>query len=239
LLKLAKALDTFLISVVWMNAFILHSKAVMNTQEAYNTWAAQYDSDDNKTRDLEGKALRNMLGSLEFTSCLEIGCGTGKNTDWLKDRVSQLTGVDLSEAMLKKAAEKIKASHVQFVQADITGDWNFTNGLYDLVSFSLVLEHIENLEHVFKEVCKVLNPGGYVYIGELHPFRQYNGSKARFENEAGLQVVPCYNHHVSDFTGAAKKFGLQLVELDESFDNDDKSTVPRILSILFQNKVLS
>ncbi len=42
-----------------------------------------------------------------------------------------------------------------------------------------------------------------MYIGELHPFKQYAGSKARFNTEAGEQVVNCYNHHITDFTDAA------------------------------------
>ena len=102
------------------------------------------------------------------------------------------------------------------------------------MSFSLVLEHIENLDHIFKEVYKKLNDQGYVYIGELHPFKQYTGSKARFQTEEGLQIIQCYNHHISDFIQSAKKYGLKLVELDEYFDNGDKTSIPRILTLLLQ-----
>ena len=107
--------------------------------------------------------------------------------------------------MLSRAKEKVKSSSVHFIHADINSDWNFTEDNFELVTFSLVLEHIENLEHVFKEVFKRLIPGGYVYIGELHPFKQYSGSKARFETGSGVQVVQCFDHHISDFIRAAKK----------------------------------
>lgn len=79
-----------------------------------------------------------------------------------------------------------------------------------------------------------MNGSGYVYIGELHPFKQYTGSKARFETGEGLQIVQCYNHHISDFTLSAKKYGLKLLAFDEYFDNDDKASIPRILTLLFQ-----
>jgi len=206
----------------------------MDPKQAYNSWASQYDTNENKTRDLEAKALRNMLATFSFTSCLEIGCGTGKNTDWLLQKAEYVTAVDLSEEMLFKAKEKFQSTHVEFTQADINNEWNFTEKTYDLVSFSLVLEHIENLDHIFKEVYKKLNDGGYVYIGELHPFKQYTGSKARFETGEGLQIVQCYNHHVSDFILSAKKYGLRLMELDEYFDDDDKTFLPRILTLLLQ-----
>lgn len=206
----------------------------MNTQQAYNYWAAQYDTNENKTRDLEAKALRETLGDITFNSCLEVGCGTGKNTEWLLEKTERITAVDLSEEMLSKAKEKINSDKVEFLQVDINNEWNFTEKTFDLVSFSLVLEHIQNLDQIFKEAFKKLNDGGYIYIGELHPFKQYSGSKARFETQEGLQIVQCYDHHLSDFIQTAKKYGLAITDVDEYFDNDDRTTLPRILVLLFQ-----
>jgi ubiquinone/menaquinone biosynthesis C-methylase UbiE len=206
----------------------------MDTREAYNVWSLQYDTNENKTRDLEAQALRSTLANLSFYSCLEIGCGTGKNTEWLLTKARQITAVDLSEGMLLKAKEKINNNKVEFLQADITNAWNFTNQLYDLITFSLVLEHIENLDPIFNEVAQSLHPGGYVYIGELHPFKQYVGSKARFNTENGQQVLQCYNHNISDFIQTAKKHGLVLVEVNEHFDNNNRTEIPRILTILLK-----
>ena len=58
----------------------------MNTREAYNKWSEQYDTNINRTRDLEAVALRKTLSVIPFKRCLEIGCGTGKNTEWLVNR---------------------------------------------------------------------------------------------------------------------------------------------------------
>lgn len=206
----------------------------MNTKQAYNIWAAQYDTNDNKTRDTEALALKLSLASIPFNKVLEIGCGTGKNTEWLIEKAALITAVDFSEQMLARAKDKINSNRVQFKQADITSRWNFRDGLYDLVTFSLVLEHIDNLDYVFNEVSKSLNPGGFVYIGELHPFKQYSGTKARFDTEDGGQIVDCFNHNVSDFIQTGKKHGLQLVNLDEYFDDNDRSQIPRILTILLK-----
>ncbi len=207
----------------------------MNVKSAYNTWADQYDTNENKTRDLEGISLREVLSAIQFDTCLEIGCGTGKNTEWLLSKANKILAIDLSDEMLVKARLKIQSEKVQFVLADINGEWNFAKGLrFDLVSFSLVLEHIENLDAVFEKLSKVVNTNGYVYIGELHPFKQYTGSKARFETEDGLQIVTCFNHHISDFTNVAKKYGFEIVSLHEYFDNDDKTNIPRILSLLLK-----
>lgn len=183
---------------------------------------------------MEAKALRETLGDITFNSCLEVGCGTGKNTEWLLEKTESITAVDLSEEMLSKAKEKINSDKVEFLKVDINNEWNFTEKTFDLVSFSLVLEHIQNLDQIFKEAFKKLNDGGYIYIGELHPFKQYSGSKARFETQEGLQIVQCYDHHLSDFIQTAKKYGLAITDVDEYFDNDDRTTLPRILVLLFQ-----
>jgi len=206
----------------------------MNTQEAYNDWASQYDTNINKTRDLEAVALRNILSGIPFESCLEIGCGTGKNTAWLIEKANHVTAVDLSEEMLSKAKGKITSDRAQFVQADITAEWTFRKQLYDIVIFSLVLEHIENLDPVFNQVAQSLKPGGHVYIGELHPFKQYAGSKARFETAEGLQVVDCFNHHITDFIQSTEKNGLGLVDINEFFDDDNRNEIPRILTLLLR-----
>lgn len=207
----------------------------MSVQQAYNRWASQYDTNQNKTRDKEAVALRETLSVIDFHRCLEMGCGTGKNTEWLLTKADAVTAVDLSEEMLGKARSKINNAKVQFVQADMLADWSFASDKYNLVTFSLVLEHIENLEVIFKKAASVLQINGYVYVGELHPFKQYTGSKARFDTEEGRTVVSCFTHHISDFTEAAKKHGLQLTELREYFDKGERE-IPRVLALLFQKK---
>jgi ubiquinone/menaquinone biosynthesis C-methylase UbiE len=206
----------------------------VDVKQAYNIWADQYDSNSNKTRDLEAVSLRTTLAGFEFDTCLEIGCGTGKNTEWLMTKAKQVTAVDLSDKMLAKAKQKINSDHVQFIQADITNDWTFVNKQYDFISFSLVLEHIENLNGIFKKASNVLKPNGFVYIGELHPFKQYTGTKARFETEAGQQIVPCFIHNISDFTLSAKANGFEIVDMLEFFDDNDRTIAPRVLTLILR-----
>ncbi len=208
----------------------------MDVKQAYNIWSGQYDSNLNPTRDLEAIAIRETLDKLDFENCLEIGCGTGKNTEWLVSKAKLIIAVDLSDKMLEKAKQKISLEKVRFIQADITKPWNFLTNPSDLIIFSLVLEHVENLDFVFEEASKNLKLGGYIYIGELHPYKQYKGTKARFETEDGLQIVQCFNHNISDFTRPAMNFGFEIISFEEYFDNDDKSSVPRILCVLLRKR---
>ena len=208
----------------------------MDTGKAYDLWSEQYDTNINKTRDLEAKALRQILENIPFTNCLEIGCGTGKNTEWLITRAKQIMAIDLSGEMLAKAKQKISSAKVHFQQADITKSWSFAHGPYDLLVFSLVLEHIEKLDSIFRKAYKATALNGHVYIGELHPFKQYSGTKARFEDEGGQQILTCFSHNISDFVQFAKKYNFDILDINEHFDNNDRTSIPRILTILLRQK---
>ena len=206
----------------------------MNVKEAYQEWSEQYDNNENKTRDLEAVALRAVLSKIEINKVLEFGCGTGKNTVWFEQNAKEILSADFSEAMIAKAAEKINSPKVQFTVADINEPWDFSKEKFDLVSFSLVLEHIQNIEAVFNKINQVTESGAFVYIGELHPFKQYAGSKARYTTPEGEQIVTCYTHNMSDFITAANKYNFSLMDLEEWFDDNDRSQIPRILTLLFK-----
>lgn len=206
----------------------------MNNQEGYNTWAATYDTVINKTRDLEAKVLRKTLTGHKFSHILEAGCGTGKNTSWLASLATNLTAFDLSEEMMNKARQKVNDPHVAFRQADLTQSWPSLSQPADLIVSSLVLEHIEDLDFIFKEAGAALENNGLFYICELHPFKQYSGSKARFETNDGLVVLDCFTHHISDYIKAAVKHGFTLQEVDEWFDEDNEKELPRLVSFVFR-----
>lgn len=206
----------------------------MSTQQLYDQWSSTYDEVENKTRDLEKLAGQQVLSGISADSIIELGCGTGKNTEWLAAKASHITAVDLSEEMMAKAKLKVNRANVIFQQADITQPWNFTDRKADLITCSLILEHIEDLNAVFDQVSSHLKENGCFYVCELHPFKQYIGSKARFETPGGTQVLQCYTHHITDYLNAATAYNLVLIKLNEWFDDNGADTVPRLISFLFK-----
>lgn len=211
---------------------------IVNNQQAYNSWSKTYDSVENKTRDLEAKAVRAMISGGDL-SILEIGCGTGKNTEFLQTKARKLIGADFSAEMLARAKEKITAKNVEFCRMDVRQNWDFAAAEFDLITCSLTLEHLENIEFIFSQARRVLRSNGLFYIGELHPFKQYQGSKARFETGAGVFELECFVHHVSEYFAAAKNNDFACVDLREWFDDDDVNSIPRLLTMIFQVGKLS
>lgn len=205
----------------------------LKVEDAYNSWAATYDSDRNLTRDLDQQVMQTLLGNLRFDSVLEIGCGTGKNTALLANIARTVRAIDSSAAMIAKAKEKSAFDNVLFTVADITQTWPCEDQSADLVTCNLVLEHISDLSFVFAEAARVLITGGQLFISELHPFRQYVGTKARFERGQETMTIEAFVHHVTDFTDAGVRHNLSLQSMKEWWHTEDVDKPPRLISFLF------
>ncbi len=205
----------------------------MSIEKSYNSWAEQYDTNENKTRDLDRKATIETLSKYNFNNVLELGCGTGKNTEWLITKARSIIGVDFSEEMLSKAKSKINSDKVRFKQADLTRKWEIEDNFADLITCSLTLEHIKDLDFIFSQAFQKLKAGGKFFISELHPARQYIGSKAKYETENGIEELEVYVHHLSEYLNSAKSNSFKLLELNEWFDNQAENEIPRLISFVF------
>lgn len=206
----------------------------MSIEKAYNIWASQYDSNLNLTRDLDKKCTIETLKNLDFKNVLELGCGTGKNTEWLLNKAERIIGLDFSQEMLHKAKAKIFDKRVIFKKADLTKYWEIENNFVDLITASLTLEHIKNLGHIFSQANLKLKKNGLFFISELHPFKQYSGSKASYETENGIKELEVYIHDISEYIDTAKNNGFQLIELKEWFDESSENEIPRLISFVFK-----
>lgn len=205
-------------------------------KDLYDAWSRSYDDVVNPTRDLEARAIRDVLGQGPLGNVIELGSGTGKNTTWLAERAVSVIATDLSPAMQFVAKEKVTQANVRFEIVDLTKPWPLANGAADTITASLVLEHIENLAHIFDEAARILAPDGKFYICELHPFKQYLGSKARFEQNGNTITPDCFTHNISDYLSSAKASGFETERVDEWFDEDDRREVPRLISFVFKRR---
>lgn len=201
---------------------------------AYDEWATLYDTNDNPTRDLSARVLREQSFALKGAAVLEIGCGTGLNTTWLAERAAHVTAVDFSEGMLRKASQRVGSANVTFQVHDITKPWPFKEEAYDLAVASLVLEHVEALGPIFQEAHCVLKPKGLFYISELHPYRQLQGSQAKYERPDTREEVRvlAFQHPVSAFVNSGLDAGFALERLNEWQTEEDP--IPRLLTLLFR-----
>src|SRR5437016_1278469 len=120
---------------------------------AYDQWAETYDSDPNRTRELAGQVLRKVDLRVDGRDIVEIGCGTGRNTEWLATQAARITALDFSEAMLARTRVRVHDPRVRFVQHDVRTTWPLDDNSADVIIAMLILEHVEQLETVFAEAA--------------------------------------------------------------------------------------
>ena len=198
----------------------------------YDAWAYQYDSNINPTRDLDKAITKKSLSNLNFSNVLELGCGSGKNTEWLITRANKLVGLDFSASMLDLARNKIPSKKVTFINADLNEKWPVNNNSFDLITINLTLEHIEILDHIFNSMFMKLTKGGKCFVCELHPKKQLAGSKARFEENGAEIILDVFQHSELDYVQSAEKAGLNLLTKKYWYDNEND--LPRLISFLFE-----
>lgn len=205
--------------------------------QAYDRWSHSYDSDRNATRDLDAIVLRAANLAVRDAEVVEIGCGTGKNTQWLAEHARSVLAMDFSTGMMRKARALVPASHVRFVQHDVRDAWPVPDASVDVVVGNLVLEHVELLSPVFAEAARVLRPGGTLYICELHPFRQWKGGQAHFADAQSGDIVhvPAFVHTVAEFVNSGIEAGLVLSVLGEHVEEGaEHGALPRLLTVTFR-----
>ena len=201
---------------------------------AYDRWAETYDTDLNRTREMAAGVLRQSDLELAGRDVIEIGCGTGRNTEWLAERAASVLAVDFSDGMLQQAKSRVRSPLVRFQQHDIRYGWPVTDASADLVIAMLVLEHIEHVEPIFAEAARALRPGGELFVCELHSMRQMYGKQARFTNTntGECERITAFLHDVSDYVNGALRSGFELTHLGEWRDSDARpSDLPRLLSL--------
>ena len=205
--------------------------------EAYDRWSRRYDDDHNATRDLDARVVRQSPLHLAGARVLELGCGTGKNSQWLATQSRELVALDFSPGMLDVARRRVRAAHVRFVEHDITRPWPVDPASFDVVLGNLVLEHVRDLLPIYAEAARALRSGGQLFFCELHPYRQLRGGQAHFEDAETKQIIPvtAFPHTVSEYVNGGVDAGLRLRALGEHLeDNASADAVPRLLSVLFE-----
>ena len=198
----------------------------------YNKWAFHYDNNINLTRDLDKIVIKKSLVNLNFSNVLELGCGSGKNTEWLITRANKLVGLDFSKGMLDIARKKIISQKATFIETDLNQKWEISNNSFDIATVNLTLEHIDKMDHIFSSLFMKLIRGGKCFVSEIHPKKQLTGSKARFEINRTEIILDVFQHSEQDYIQSAEKAGFKLLTKKDWYDNEND--IPRLISFLFE-----
>lgn len=139
-----------------------------HAERMQNFYAGQADHyDEFRERLLQGRSeLMQMLAPPAGAHIVELGCGTGRNLEFLGTRLDQLARadiVDLCPPLLERARLRWAGQdNVHVVEADAC-HWR-PDGLVDVVYFSYALTMIPNWQVALVNAVSMLRPGGQLGV---------------------------------------------------------------------------
>ncbi|MDO8515972.1 MAG: class I SAM-dependent methyltransferase [bacterium] len=101
---------------------------------------------------------------------LDLGCGTGELLMKLhkqEPHLKMLLGLDLSESMIVEARKKFKDIPLMEVQVGNADHIPFPDNYCNMVTMTGIMHYLINPEVVFREIARVLAPGGQVLIVDI------------------------------------------------------------------------
>jgi len=133
--------------------------------------------------------LEALDGMRPFDAVLELASGTGWWTQWLAHHGRRVTAVDAAEEMLALNRERVKATNVTYIAADIFA-WK-PDRKFDLVFFAFWLSHVPHDRFVafWQLVGDSLAPHGRVFFVDELDTEEARGQETRVGGDAVLRTL--------------------------------------------------
>jgi phosphatidylethanolamine/phosphatidyl-N-methylethanolamine N-methyltransferase len=150
------------------------------TERVYSNYAGVYDRVFGRVFQASRETVVRNLSFAPGERVLEVGVGTGLCLP-LYPPQCDLTAIDLSDAMLEKAAQRVKEQglvNVKLIRMD-AGAMEFADDSFDAVIAAYVVTAVPDYRKLMSEMVRVSRPGGRLVL--LNHFTQDSPFIAAFE----------------------------------------------------------
>ncbi len=197
------------------SSFDTREYPTVSAREGYGLWSVSYEDTFKEDMDLW---LLDQVKTVDWAGVVrtaDLGCGTGRTGAWLKSRgVQRIDGIDLTPEMLGRARQRGIFEHLSVADVCASG---LEGGAYDLVTTSLVDEHLRDLHPLYRESARIASAGAAHVLVGFHPFFIMKvGMPTHFDGPDGQPVaIETYVHLFSEHVQAALAAGWSLAEMHE------------------------
>lgn len=133
-------------------------------------WEQRYGSEERVWSGEPNPQLVATAADLQPGTALDVGCGEGADSIWLASRGWTVTGVDVSQAALDRAARQAADAgvHITWQQADVTA-WDPAPAQFDLVTVQYLHLPKPVRDALHRRLAAAVRPGGTLLIVGHHP----------------------------------------------------------------------
>ena len=199
-----------------------------NPPAAYDEVAHAYSRAlDPEGAGLVDAVLTDLIGDVAGQEVLSLACGQGQDARLLAHLGAQVTGVDVSEEMLRYARrhETDDPRGIAYVHGDAQELEPFADGSFDGVVCHMALMDIPDLDPTIASVARVLREGGWFVFSIVHPC--YGGHVAiltdylldhRYDKRVPPDWLPAYAYHrpLGSYVDVLTRVGLRIERIVEA-----------------------
>ncbi len=158
-----------------------------------------YDDWLDKYKDILSKAK---------TSILDLGCGEGNDTLYLKERGYDVISLDYSKSALDIVKNNIKGAKT--VLADISNELPFENDSFDIAIADLSLHYFDlnTTKKILGEIKRILTPSGHLFARVNSSDDINYGANQGVRIEENYYFVSGYNKRFFTIESAENLFSL-------------------------------
>lgn len=196
---------------------------VKHTKDVYNKFGSVYHEKRQIPRNnyynlyVEMPAMLKILkNQVKNKKVLDLGCGSGIFTKKLKQLGARVVGLDLSKSLIDIAIRE--NPKIDFYVAD-SRKTQFNNSQFDIISSSLMIHYLKNLDPVFKEANRILKKNGHFVFSFHHPFGEVIEKKKSKQQK--FNIVKSYFHN-DKYTWKMGE-GIEMISYHHTFENISKS----------------
>ena len=136
--------------------------------ESAEAWIAdQGDRGDFARAFVLDRVMLERVSGRGFGNALDVGCGEGRFCRMLRAEGIVATGVDPTQALLRKARERDPDGDYREGRAEAL---EFADESFDLVVSYLTLIDIPDIRQAIPQMVRVLKPGGTLLIANINGF---------------------------------------------------------------------
>lgn len=204
----------------------------------YDTFAEEYIAMRKdmfrKQVNAEFPSMLQLLGKIKNKKLLDLGCGFGEYAKVYASKGAIVTALDNSQKEIEYA-QKLNIPNVRFMVTDISRKFPFDNNSFDIITSSLVFDHLLKLKPLFKECHRILkhrgimifsitNPifyqekslaGKIKILGKTITFGNYFERRKIIRRWGGTAIMEHYHRPLEDYFSAFLENGFELLRFRE------------------------
>ncbi len=171
--------------------------------------------------------FRQIFENIDGGKILDVACGIGQFIEILQNSLrswDEIFGLDMDDHYVSEARKKFSGDRYRFIRGN-SEKIPYQDNIFNLVSISNGLHHINTPELTLKEMKRVLKPGGYLVINEMFSDeltesqisqKLYHHCRVEMDRILGINHFYTYEkNEIIRFAEKLKLSGLLVYEYNE------------------------